>query len=252
MTGPIFDDQALALRRQRAVRQGPRLFLAERAVEDMAERLSLVQRRFGRALLVGCPDPQLAEPLTGAAEQLVIAPTLDEVARFPPQSFDLLLVLGQLDTANELRAVLHILRAMLTAEALFVGAFPGNNSLPALRAAMLAADRAGGAGVAPRAHPRVEASAVGGLLEDAGFVMPVVDIDRVRLNYRILDDLVADLRGMGATNILSGRSRTPLLRAGVAAARAEFARLGNGGRTAETVELIHFAAWTPPASLTAA
>ena len=234
------------------MRQGPRLFLAERAVEDLADRLSLVQRRFGRALLVGCPDPRLTEPLTGAAEQLVLAPTLNDVARFPPQSFDLLLVLGQLDTANELRAVLHILRALLTAEALFVGAFAGNNSLPALRSAMLAADRAGSAGAAPRAHPRVEASAVGGLLQDAGFDMPVVDIDRVRLAYRTLDDLVADLRGMGATNVLTGRSRTPLLRPALAAARAEFARLGEGGRTVETVELIHFAAWTPPASLTAA
>jgi hypothetical protein len=228
------------------------LFLAERAVEDLADRLSLVQRRFGRALLVGCPDPRLADPLAGAAEQMVLAPTLDDVARFPPRSFDLLLVLGQLDTANELRAVLHILRALLAEEALFVGAFPGNNSLPALRTAMLAADRAGGGGASPRVHPRVEASAVGGLLQEAGFNMPVVDIDRVRLSYRTLDDLVADLRGMGATNVLSGRSRTPLLRAALAAARAEFARLGEGGRTAETVELIHFAAWTTPASLTAA
>ncbi|WP_294173894.1 SAM-dependent methyltransferase [uncultured Sphingomonas sp.] len=252
MTGPIFDDQALALRRQRAVWQGPRLFLAERAVEDLADRLSLVQRRFGRALLVGCLDPRLAEPLTGAAEQVIIAPTLNDVARFPPGSFDLLLVLGQLDTANELRAVLHILRAVLTEEALFVGAFPGNNSLPALRAAMLAADRAGGAGAAPRVHPRIEASAIGGLLQDAGFVMPVVDIDRVRLSYRTLDDLVADLRGMGATNVLSGRSRTPLLRTALATARTEFAQLGAGERTVETVELIHFAAWTQPASLTAA
>ena len=246
MSGPIFDDQALALRRQRALRQGPRLFLAERAIEDLADRLSLVQRRFGRALLVGCPDPRLAEPLTGAAEQLIIVPTLDDVARFPPGSFDLLLVLGQLDTANELRAVLHILRALLTGEALFVGAFPGSNSLPALRTAMLAADRAGSAGAAPRVHPRIEASAVGGLLEEAGFVMPVVDIDRVRLAYRTLDDFVADLRGMGATNILSGRSRTPLLRTALASARTEFIRLGDGGRTVETVELIHLAAWTRP------
>ncbi|CAA9523368.1 MAG: hypothetical protein AVDCRST_MAG31-1732 [uncultured Sphingomonas sp.] len=245
MTGPIFDEQALALRRQRALRTGPRLFLAERAVEDLADRLSLVQRRFGRALLIGCPDPALAEPLGGAAEQLVIAPALDEVARFPPGSFDLLLVLGQLDTANELRPVLHILRALLTGNALFAGVFPGNNSLPVLRTAMLAADRAGGGGVAPRTHPRIEASAVAGLLEDAGFVMPVVDIDRVRLSYRSLDDLVADLRGMGATNVLAGRSRTPLARAAVAAARTEFGRLADGERTVETVELLHFAAWTP-------
>lgn len=245
MTGPIFDDQVLALRRRRALRAGPRLFLAERAVEDLADRLSFVQRRFGRALLVGCPDEPLAEPLAGATEQLVLAPTLDEVARFPPESFDLLLVLGQLDTANDLRPVLHILRALLSGDAMFAGCFPGNNSLPVLRGAMLAADRASGSGASPRVHPRIEASAVAGLLEDAGFVQPVVDIDRVRLRYRGFDDLVADLRGMGATNVLTGRSRTPLSRTAVAAARAEFRRAGDGERTTETVELLHFAAWTP-------
>lgn len=244
MSAPIFDEHALALRRRRALRAGPRLFLAERAIEDLAERLSFVQRRFGRALLIGCPDPALAEPLAGAAEQLVMAPTLQEVAGFPQQSFDLLLLLGQLDTANELRAVMHILRAMLVGDGLFAGCFPGNNSLPVLRTAMLAADRASGLGASPRTHPRIEASAVAGLLEEAGFAMPVVDIDRVRLSYRRLDDLVADLRGMGATNVLTGRSRTPLSRAAVEAARAEFVRLGDGERTTETVELINFAAWT--------
>jgi hypothetical protein len=245
MTGPIFDEHALALRRQRALRAGPRRFLAERAVEDLADRLSFVQRRFGRALLVGCPEPQLAEPLAGAAEQLVLAPTLEDLAAFPPPSFDLLLVLGQLDTANELRPILHILRSLLVGDALFAGAFPGNNSLPALRTAMLAADRATGGGASPRVHPRIEASAMAGLLEEAGFAMPVVDIDRVRLSYRRLDDLVADLRGMGATNILAGRSRTPLTRSGCEAARAAFREQGDGERTVETVELIHFAAWTP-------
>lgn len=244
MANGIFDENALRLRRLRALRQGPRLFLAERAVEDLADRLSFVQRRFGRGLLIGCPDPRLAEPLASAAEQLVIAAEFDDIAGFAPGSFDLLLILGQLDTTNELRAVLHILRALLVGDALFVGAFPGNNSLPVLRSVMLAADRATGQGASPRVHPRIEASALAGLLEDAGFVMPVVDIDRVRLSYRSFTGLVADLRGMGATNVLTGRSHRPLSRGALEAARAEFERLGEGGRTTETIELVHFAAWT--------
>jgi len=244
MSGPLFDSHALALRRHRAIRHGPRLFLAHRTVEDIADRLGFVQRRFGRALLVGCPDPGVAEPLADAADQLLLIPSLADIAQFPPESFDLLIVLGELDTTDELPTVLQILRSLLSRDSLLIGAFAGNDSLPILRATMLAADQAGGGGVSPRVHPRIEASALAPLLQQAGFVMPVVDLDRVRLRYRAFDDLVADLRGMGATNVLAYRSKKPLDRASLAAARAEFRRLGEESGTVETIEILHFAAWT--------
>jgi NADH dehydrogenase [ubiquinone] 1 alpha subcomplex assembly factor 5 len=245
MPNAIFDSHALELRRRRALARGPRLFLAERAVEDIVDRLGFVRRRFGRALLVGFPELGLAEPLQASAEQLILVPTLADVVQFPPESFDLLVVLGQLDTTDGLPILLQILRSLMAPDAHFVGAFAGNNSLPVLRSAMLAADQASGTGVAPRVHPRVEASALAPLLQDAGFVMPVVDIDRVSLRYRAFEDLVADLRAMGATNVLANRSRKPLGRASLEAARAEFRRLGDEAGTIETVEILHFAAWTP-------
>jgi len=251
MADDLFDRQALALRQARALRQGPRLFLAERMVADLAERLALVRQRFGRGLLVGCPDERLAEPLAGAADQLVLAPALDDLATFPPGSFDLLIVLGQLDTADELPALLGAVRHLLAPNALFIGAFPGNDTLPRLRSAMLAADQARGHGVAPRIHPRVGASAFAGLLHAAGFELPVVDVDRVRVRYRAFADLVADLRGMAATNVLAARSRRPLGRVGLAVAKADFAGAGTGEGTVEMAELVHFAAWTPGATKTA-
>ncbi|MCW3796824.1 SAM-dependent methyltransferase [Sphingomonas sp. BN140010] len=251
MADPLFDKQALALRRSRAARQGPRLFLAERMVADVAERLQMVKRRFGRGLLVGCPDERLAEPLGGAADQLVLAPVLEDLARFPPTSFELLIVLGQLDTTDELPAMLQAVRHLLAPGALFMGAFPGNDTLPVLRSAMLEADQASGHGVAPRVHPRIGASAFAGLLHSGGFELPVVDVDRVRLRYRAFSDLVADLRGMAATNVLAGRSRQAVGRAGLGAAQRAFAGAGDEAGTIETAELIHFAAWTPANSETA-
>jgi SAM-dependent methyltransferase len=247
MADPLFDKQALGLRRARALRQGPRLFLAERAVDDLAERLALVARRFGRGLLVGAPGERLAGPLAGAAEQLLLAPTIDDVAAFPPGSFDLLLTLGQLDTADELPALLHAIRHLLASDALFLGVLPGQDSLPALRAAMLAADQADGRGVPPRVHPRIGAGAFAGLLHDAGFELPVVDVDRVSLRYSSLDALGADLRGMGATNVLAQRPRRPLSRTAITTARQAFREAGDGSGTIERIDLIHFAAWTPAA-----
>jgi hypothetical protein len=123
-----------------------------------------------------------------------------------------------------------------------MGVVPGGNGLPALREAIHAADRASG-GFAARIHPRLEASALAGLLGTAGFAEPVVDIDRVRLRYGSLRRLVADLRDHGATNVLRARSRKGLHRQAFRAAEEAFLALGNGGRTEEVVELLFFTGW---------
>ena len=129
---------------------------------------------------------------------------------------------------------------------LLIGAVAGGNSLPQLRSAMHAADQVMGAS-SPHAHPRIEAAAVAPLLTASGFVKPVVDVDRVQVSYASLDRLVSDLRGMAATNILNARSRRPLSRMAREAATAVFEDAGEGGRTTETFEIIHFAAWTASA-----
>jgi hypothetical protein len=51
---------------------------------------------------------------------------------------------------------------------------------------------------------------------------------------------------MGATNLLATRSRRPLTRKAIKAAEADFAAAGEDGRTVETFEILHFAAWSPP------
>ena len=162
---------------------------------------------------------------------------------FPPATFDLCLALGTLDTVPDLQRALLAIRHCLRPDALFLGAIAGGETLPMLRAAMRAADRASPA-ASPHVHPRIEASALAPLLAAAGFVTPVVDVDRVSIAYPSFDRLVDDLRRMAATNILSARSRRPLGRSALDAARAEFARLGNGAPTQERIELLHFAAWT--------
>jgi NADH dehydrogenase [ubiquinone] 1 alpha subcomplex assembly factor 5 len=67
----------------------------------------------------------------------------------------------------------------------------------------------------------------------------------VEVAYPSLAKLVADLRGMAATNLLSDRPRRGLSRLAWGAAQADFSRGGTAGRTVETFELLNFAAWTP-------
>ena len=243
------------MRRDRAARAGPELFLYERAFVDCLERIALAQRQFKRALLIGCPDPTWPGRLRGVAAQVEVADprplfaerdnseVIIEDQWEPPKSvYDLVLAIGTLDTANDLPLAFHLIRHSMRPEALLIGAVSGGNTLPQLRRAMRAADAVGGT-AAPHVHPRIEAAALAPLLERADFVRPVVDVDRVAVSYRSLDRLVADVRAMGATNVLHARLRF-VGKSARAAAVDEFRNNTDGSRTVESFEILHFAAWT--------
>ena len=246
--------RARSLRRDRACRTGPALFLYERAFSDILERLGDVQRSFGSALLIGTPDPAWPARLAEIAGNVLALDPGEAFARaaggwqvredaldLEPGSFDLVVAVGTLDTVNDLAGALLRLRFLLKPDSLLIGTVSGGGTLPRLRQAMRAADALAGA-ASPHVHPRIEPSALAQLLSSAGFVMPVVDVDRVEAAYAGFRKLVSDLRGMGATNVLSARSRTPLGRTALAAAETEFA--SGGERTIERFELLHFAAWS--------
>lgn len=236
----LFDMRLRALRQERAARIGPELFLYERAFEDCLDRLVLIQRHFDRALLIGCVDAGWPDRLLEIAKDVRVS---DLDFRESELHYDLILSVGTLDTINELPQALRLIHHKMNADALFIGALSGGDTLPRLRAAMRAADAKSGV-AAPHVHPRIEASALAPLLADAGFVHPVVDVDRASVSYPSLERLVGDLRAMGATNMLTARPRFVGRRFLAEAARA-FAEAGSQGRTIETFEIIHFAAWTP-------
>lgn len=239
MSEPLFDPEARAHRRARALQRTAVPFLAERIVDDIIDRLQLVRRSFAHGLVTGCP-PALQERFAAAAREVEFAPSIDHLAQVPEASLDLLIVIGELDTRDELPALLGVARSRLSPGGLLTGALPGGQSLPALRQALHAADALLGR-FPPRTHPRVEASALAGLLGAAGLVEPVVDVDRVKLRYRSLFKLVSDLRDHAATNVLVARTRAGLSRNAARAAESAFLGMGE-----EQIELLHFAAWAPP------
>jgi hypothetical protein len=75
----------------------------------------------------------------------------------------------------------------------------------------------------------------------------VTDLDRVTVRYSNLTRLIADLRAMGATNILTERRRTPLRRATLArTAELYAARFADqDGRLRATFDLLSVSAWAP-------
>ena len=252
----LFDPVLRALRRDRAAAAGPELVLLDRAFDECLDRLADVRRGFDRALLVGSPSPawpRRLERFCTTVESFDPGPRFAAAAGgtsgnedrhdFGEARFDLIVAVGTLDTVMDLPLALRRIRRALRPDSLFLGAMAGGDSLASLRAAMIEADRATGA-VAARTHPRIDPASLAALLASAGFLMPVVDVDRVQLRYPSLADLVRDLRAMAASNILSDRA-PGRGRAWAKLAAAAFQAMSEHGYTHERIDILHFIGWSP-------
>ena len=94
-------------------------------------------------------------------------------------------------------------------------------------------------GAAMRVAPMASVRDLGGVLQRAGFALPVADVDRVKVAYRDPLSLFADLRGMGETAAFADRA-PPLSRN---AAAATLALLGETNEI--TFDIVTLTGWAP-------
>lgn len=246
-------------RRRLAMARGQRLamqhggaFLADVMAEEVTERLEWVTRSFTDALVIGHAPPVLLAELARRGVSVVQAgpgtPSVqcdEDTLPFAESSFDLVIAIGTLDSVNDLPGALIQINRALRPDGLFLAAMIGAGSLPALKAAMLAADAASGHGVAARIHPQIDVRAAGDLLQRARFAMPVADSDRLTVRYSSLPALVRDLRCHGWTNVLAS-APPPVNRSGLIAAMQQFAEAADAdGKTAERFEIVSMSGWAP-------
>lgn len=254
-TSEIFDRAARRLRRDRAQpRFAEHDFLRAAMLEGIADRLASVTRSFGNVLDLGAHDGGFVPP-EGAAITRTDAGALfaaasggiqadEDQPRFADASFDLVVSAGVLDSVNDLPGALALVRRALRPDGLFLAAFTGAGSLTTLRAALREAE---GDRPAARIHPQIDVRSAGDLLVRAGFALPVADVETLTVRYAGLGRLLGDLRGMGVSNVLRGRS--PLRRDTLARAAQAFAdRADRDGRTAERFDIIYLTGWAPAAS----
>lgn len=225
----------LARARHRATASDAARFIAEDMIEDTLERLAFLRHQPSRALVLGDSTGTLAASLRATDATVEEPVTLDLEAPHPSDGYELIVVLGLLDAVNDLPGALIHLRNALAPGGLVMVHFIGGQSLPALRAAMFAAEPER---PAARIHPLVDPRAAPGLLQRAGWKDPVVDTHSLTVRYSSLDRLVADLRDQGLGNALA-KPAAPLGKTALARARVAFAdRTDADGKTPETFEII--------------
>jgi NADH dehydrogenase [ubiquinone] 1 alpha subcomplex assembly factor 5 len=257
----IFDRTAVRLHRDRAAKtvHGVADVLRD-AAERLLDRLDDTNRGFTDALDIG--GRTVIAPLLRGRGMRVISCDLsramaelnggpcvvadEEFLPFAPASFDLIVASLSLHWINDLPGALLQLRQSLRPGGLLLASLPALGTLSELRAALTEAEAQVAGGVSPRVSPFPQLRDCAGLLQRAGFVLPVADVEDVRLLYANPFALLTDLRAAGETNALRQRARsTP--------ARALFpAALGGlpveDDRVAVTLRFAVMTGWAPDAA----
>ena len=262
MTPVLFDRALLRARLVRAQAAGAADFLLTRAVEDICDRLSTIKRDFARVLDLGTPGPHLAQALAAPGRTVWRAaprPALvgagsfipvvsdEEALPFAGESFDLIVSGLSLQHVNDLPGLLAQARRCLKPDGLFLAALIGGQTLSELRVALAQAEVEVSGGASPRVAPFADVRDLGGLLQRAGFALPVADTDVLSVRYGHPFRLFADLRAMGATNALTQRSRKPTPRRLMMRAAEIYAErfADSDGRVRATFEILFMSGWAP-------
>ncbi len=245
----IFDRRLYGLRRERERES----FLAADVGENLAHRLGAVNRRFTHALDLSSRAEVFAviKPFaenwtrTSLASGDIVAD--DEALPFAPESFDLVVSALSLHAVNDLPGALTQIRKALKPDGLFLGALFGGETLRELRAAFAVGESDVLGGISPRVAPMADVRDLGGLLQRAGFALPVADSERTTVRYGAFTTLVDDLRALGETNAQVERSKTFLRRDVLASMLQAYAKQSadEDGRLLATFEIITLTAWAP-------
>ena len=267
----LFDRTRVTRNRDRAsFRFRDYAFLKERESTQLLERLQDNSRSFERALDLGAHDGQACEALMESEKvkeiiALESAPGMvshlkragfevaegsEDLLPFEKESFDLVVSLLSLHWANDLPGVLSQIRTVLKPDGLFLGCLFGGDTLPELRASLIEAENEITGGISPRLSPLPGLQDVAGLLQRAGFALPVADVDEVTVRYAHPMKLLEDLKGMGEQAAFAkrdGQARRPLSRRMLARmSEIYFERFSDpDGKVRATFKIIWMSGWAP-------
>jgi SAM-dependent methyltransferase len=239
----LFDTHALTLHRARALQSAQNAwFLHEHAADCVHERLQDVNRSFTKPAFIGW-NPEIWLKFLNSSTKT----TPDtEILDLKQAAHDLVINGLTLHWANDPVGQLVQMRRALIPDGLMITAMFGGQTLHELRTAFAEAEARVEDGISPRIAPMAEIRDLGGLLQRAGFALPVADSIKLSVEYNTPAHLMKDLRHMGESNAVFARRRS-LKRETLAMAAEVYSAnyIKSSGRIEATFELVFLTGWAP-------
>jgi SAM-dependent methyltransferase len=224
--------------------------LDARVGEELHDRISPINRDFAQALLIA-PRPQgFADILRAIGKFQLLStqvPGINDTLNLKPENYDAIISLLDLHAVNDVPGYMAQVARALKPDGLAVFAFFAGETLRELREAWLEAEQQVTGGVSPRVAPMIDLRETGGLLQRAGLALPVADVDRATLRYADAMSLMREIKGLGFSNCLHGRSKK-CITPGLLFQAATHYPSQSDGRIAATIEIAWATAWKPHAS----
>lgn len=217
----------------------------DQAIDVIHERLSEVNRRFTNVAIVGFRAQEWAKALNVSASVFADQDALG----LPEQSFDLIIHAMGLHWANDPVGQLIQMQRALQPDGMMIATCFGGQTLSELRIAFAQAETSVLGGLSPRIAPMGEIRDLGGLLQRAGFALPVADNIALNVSYENPIKLMHDLRAMGETNVMANRMKRPISRPLLSKVINQYFEnfSDTDNRVQATFDLIFLTGWAPSA-----
>jgi SAM-dependent methyltransferase len=245
----IFDRELYFARLERNQQTRPDI-LSQSTATELAERLDPITREFNHACLIAIDPEPIAAAIraSGKVKNLhVLELAASEILPLTANTFDAIFDILDLHLVNDVPGRLIQLRRALVPDGLFMACLFAGQTLNELRQAWLEAEDLVTGGVSPRIAPMIDVRELGGLLQRADFALPVVDLDRTIVRYPDAIALIHEIRSLGLSNVMTGRSRKPVTRnlLGEAISIYQQKFSDDDGRIRATIEVAWATAWSP-------
>jgi NADH dehydrogenase [ubiquinone] 1 alpha subcomplex assembly factor 5 len=192
-------------------------FLIKRSFDDLVDRTKDLDRKFLKILDLDnrinydlkrnfSPQSHIIKGYINVNEIIT-----DEFgAALDGNQFDLIISVLNLHSINDLPGCFIQLKNLLQSNGVLMASMFGEMNLFQLRDVLMHTEVEFHGGASPRFMPSIGLKQLGALLQRAGFIMPVLDVDRVEVDYSHPLKLLEDLRSMGETNIMIDRNKNYL------------------------------------------
>ncbi len=237
-------------------------FLLKRAANSIVEHITDINRQFENIIELGYRTYHIYEKLKTENNTYIkasIIPSNKADIIYAPEHLPLDQYKGTCDLVicnlhahhiNDVPGFLIQAKHLLKPDGMFIASLFGVETLKELRESLQNVEANHYGQISPRLSPLVDIRDAGGLLQRAGFALPVIDKEMLTVSYKDSHDLMLDLRGMGETNImLSQNKQTP--------PKGFFDHLqhyykthftNTDGMVDATVEILYLTGWSPSPS----
>ncbi len=198
----MFDLKKLTTKKEKSKLQIQNSSFFKFVTQDLIDRMQPIDRDFKEILILKPPIENLLIKLLNKKypnHNLTVANTYTKLAA---NKFDLIIFPMGLHWVSDIQNFLSIIHQSLKQDGLLISNFPGGGSLNKLRYKLIELESTNAKAHTPHISPFIQFEQVVPLLQQAGFIENIIDMEKLELEHDSPLTLMKALQNIGESNSL--------------------------------------------------